>query len=85
MSQERTESILDWFERVHLSHLIKYVRTHDQLEDILTKGTFAMKKWQALLHLWQVTFEVFPSNPSLATFPLCTPDDGSQVDKSRMY
>ena len=41
-------------ERVIADHsiLIKYVRTNDQLADIMTKGMFSTMQWQSLLHLW---------------------------------
>ena len=54
----RTHRIdLEWlFERVNLDHsiLIKDVRTHDQLPEILTDGTFATMEWQSLLHSWHL-------------------------------
>ena len=34
--------------------LIRYVRTSDQMADMLTKGAFNTLQWDHLLHLWQV-------------------------------
>ena len=48
---------LDWLcERINLdsSMLIRYVRTSDQMADMLTKGAFNTLQWDHLLHLWQV-------------------------------
>ena len=53
----RTHSVdLDWlFGRVTLDHsiLIKFVRTNDQLANILTEGMCTTMQRHSVLHLWQ--------------------------------
>ena len=49
--------VLNWLcERINLdsSFFIRYVRTSDQMADMLTKGAFNTLQWDHLLHLWQV-------------------------------
>ena len=57
MSQERTESMWIW---LFLSDciwlilvLMKYVRTNNELADILTEGMFTTMQWHSFLCLWQ--------------------------------
>ena len=49
----RTDRVdFEWlFERKSLDHslLIKYVRTNDQLVDMLTKGTFTTVQWHSFI------------------------------------
>ena len=58
--------------------VMKYVRTSDQLADILTKGTFTTIQWQSLLQLWRVRqlfdssdVHSFSHKPFLAPLSLC--------------
>ena len=37
---------------------VKYVRTRDQLTDVLTKGSFSSQRWKTLPLLWQIQTNV---------------------------
>ena len=48
---------LDWlFERIREDPgvFVKYVNTHDQIADMLTKGQFTSEQWQKLVRLAQI-------------------------------
>jgi len=66
---QRTHRVdLDWlFERVLLDDSIslRYVRTNEQMADILTKGSFTAATWQSLLKL----LGIGPQQPLLESAP----------------
>ena len=78
----RTHSVdLDWLvERIDLdrSISIRYVRTAEQLEDILTKGTFTTTK-TSLMQL----FDSRPPRPELNVDCSCSDSHSSAVSQQR--
>ena len=60
--------LFDWIKIDPMIHM-KYVDTHDQLADILTKESFTCDKWNRQVRLFNITGESFFTCSHLKMFP----------------